>query len=342
MRYDEKEKQLGRERIIEQLQENEKLKDKVNRELEQKVVERTSEIMEQKEEIESQRDEIEAQRDMVFEQKKELTDSIAYAQRIQAAILPSKSYMDEHIPDYFVLFKPRDIVSGDFYWIKEVDSSIVIVAADCTGHGVPGAFMSMLGITLLTEQLGAGNIRQPGEILGQLRTKVKTMLDQEGGFREQKDGMDMAIAVIDQKKKELRFAGAYCPLYLVRQKEMVDGSEPGSETSLEVGSTLLYEVKGDRQPIGIHWQETDFTTHVVPLKEQDSIYVFSDGFVDQFGGDDRKKFKTPKFKELLLSVHAETMERQKQLLEERFENWRANTEQIDDVCVIGVRIPGSK
>ena len=338
MRLDEQEKKIAQKLIIDQLKENEKLKDKVNRELEQKVQERTSEIREQKEEIESQRDEIEAQRDMVFAQKKEITDSISYAQRIQAAVLPHKSYMDEVVPEYFVLFKPRDIVSGDFYWIKEVNNSVVIVAADCTGHGVPGAFMSMLGITLLNEQLGKGRIDKPGEILGQLRAKVKEMLMQEGTIQEQKDGMDMAIAVIDKEKKELQFAGAYNPLYLVRQKELVSGKEIGSEESVEGDHSRLFELKGDKQPIGIHWEEKMFTDQVVKLKETDSVYVFSDGFVDQYGGGDRKKFKTQKFKELLLSVQAASMEKQKQILEETFESWRGNIEQIDDVCVIGIRI----
>ncbi len=282
--------------------------------------ERTREISEQKEEIVSQRDEIEAQRDLLFDQKKEITDSIGYAQRIQAAILPHKSYLDRVIPEYFVLFKPRDIVSGDFYWIKEVDSSIVIVAADCTGHGVPGAFMSMLGITLLNELFVEGRTSRPGDIMEQLRTKVKAMLVQEGNIRDQKDGMDMAIAVINKEKKHLQFAGAYNPLYLIRN-----------------GSQLI-ELKGDKQPIGVHWEETEFRNQVVELKENDSIYVFSDGYVDQYGGEDRKKFKTRKFKELLLSVQSESMEKQKQIIDNAFEKWRGNTEQIDDVCVIGVRI----
>ena len=203
LRQDEQEKKIAQKRIIDQLKENEKLKDKVNRELEQKVQERTREISEQKEEIEAQRDEIEAQRDLVFASKKEITDSIAYAQRIQAAILPHKSYLDKLLPEYFVIFKPRDIVSGDFYWIKEVGSSLVVVAADCTVHGVPGAFMSMLGITLLNELFVEGRSNNPGEILGQLRSKVKAMLVQEGSIRDQKDGMDMAIAIIDREKKEL-------------------------------------------------------------------------------------------------------------------------------------------
>jgi serine phosphatase RsbU (regulator of sigma subunit) len=319
LRLDELEKKIAQKRVIDQLTENEKLKDKVNRELDQKVQERTREIRDQKEEIESQRDEIEAQRDLVFAQKKEITDSIGYAQRIQAAILPHKTYLDKLIPEYFVLYKPRDIVSGDFYWIKEVDSSIVIVVADCTGHGVPGAFMSMLGITLLNELFVEGRTNSPGEILGELRTKVKAMLVQEGNIRDQKDGMDMAIALINMEKKELQFAGAYNPLYLIRQGELI-------------------ELKGDKQPIGIHWEETKFKDHVVKLKENDSVYVFSDGYVDQYGGNDRKKFKTHKFKELLLSVQSKSMEKQKQEIENTFEAWRGNMEQIDDVCVVGVRV----
>jgi len=319
LRQDAQEKKMAQKRIIHQLQENEKLKDKVNRELEQKVQERTREISEQKEEIKSQRDEIEAQRDLLFTQKKEIIDSIGYAQRIQAAILPHKAYLDRVIPDYFILFKPRDIVSGDFYWIKELGSSLVIVAADCTGHGVPGAFMSMLGITLLNELFVEGRSNLPGEILGELRTKVKAMLVQEGNIRDQKDGMDMAIAIINQEKKELQFAGAYNPLYLIRGSELI-------------------ELKGDKQPIGIHWEETEFRNQVVELKENDSVYVFSDGYVDQYGGDHRKKFKTQKFKELLLSVQSEPMEKQKLLIEETFELWRGNREQIDDVCVVGVRV----
>jgi serine phosphatase RsbU (regulator of sigma subunit) len=338
MRMDEKEKKIAQKKIIDQLIENEKLKDQVNRELEQKVQERTREISEQKEEIESQRDEIEAQRDLLFSQKKEITDSIGYALRIQVAILPHKTLLDKVIREYFVLFKPRDIVSGDFYWIKEVESKIVAVVADCTGHGVPGAFMSMLGITLLNELFVEGNIGKPAAILELLRTKVKSMLVQEGNIRDQKDGMDMAIAVIDQKRRELQFAGAYNPLYLIREMEQVTGNEPVSKSPVKGDGAMLFELEGDKQPIGIHWEETGFTNHTMALKENDSIYLFSDGFVDQYGGDQRKKFKTGRFKELLLSVQSDSMAKQEKVLEETFENWRGPYEQIDDVCVIGIRV----
>jgi len=174
--------------------------------------------------------------------------------------------------------------------------------------------MSMLGITLLNELFGEGRIDKPGAILGQLRSKVKAMLVQEGNIRDQKDGMDMAIAVIDKERRELQFAGAYNPLYHIREKGQVTGKETGSETALQGKDSLLFEYKGD------------------------SIYVFSDGFVDQFGGSQRKKFKTQKFKNLLLKIHSEPMEMQKKILEETFEKWRGNIEQIDDVCVIGVRV----
>ena len=214
----------------------------------------------------------------------------------------------------------------------------MIVAADCTGHGVPGAFMSMLGITLLNELFGEGRIDKPGEILAQLRTKVKAMLFQEGNIRDQKDGMDMAIAVTDKERKELQFAGAYNPLYLIRKKEQLTGKDFGSESGLEGKSAMLFEFKGDKQPIGVHWEETDFTNQLIRLKKGDTLYVFSDGFVDQFGGSLRKKFKTQKFKDLLLEIQSETMEKQKNLLENTFEKWRGNIEQIDDVCVIGVRV----
>lgn len=176
------------------------------------------------------------------------------------------------------------------------------------------------------------------EILGQLRAKVKEMLVQQGSIHDQKDGMDMAIAILDKEKRELQFAGANNPLYLIRNREQLNGDEFDSGATVETDNSLLFELKGDKQPIGIHWEETDFTSHLIKLQEYDTIYLFSDGYVDQYGGENRKKFKTPRFKELLLSVQAESMDRQKQLIDNAFESWRGNIEQIDDVCVIGLRV----
>lgn len=259
---------------------------------------------------------------LVLEQQKAITDSISYAQRIQKAVLPSPSYIDNILPDYFTIFKPKDIISGDFYWVREIDGFRVVIVADCTGHGVPGALMSMLGITLLNEQFRTSGIRQPGVILGHLRSKVKEIMAQEESASDQKDGMDMAIAIIDHEKKELQFAGADRNLYLCRMNEEYE----------------LMTIKGDNQPIGVHWEETEFTNHLIKIRELDTIYLFSDGFVDQYGGKKRKKFKTRNFKKLILSVQAEAMKDQGKLIEEAFDAWRGNYEQIDDVCVLGVRL----
>lgn len=331
MKVDELEKKVAQERVIEQLRENEKLKDQVTRELEQKVNERTREILDQKEEIEAQRDEIEAQRD-------QLTDSISYAERIQSAVMPHKEYLDDVMPEYFVLFQPRDIVSGDFYWIKEVKDKLVVVAADCTGHGVPGAFMSMLGIAFLNEQISKSQVKKPGEILNSLRDKMKETMSQEGKRFEQQDGMDMAMAIIDKNRQELHFAGAYNPLYIIRAKSQESDKNLEQYLNLENDSFGLYEVKGDRQPIAIHALEVDFETRKIALQKGDTLYLFSDGFVDQKGGPDRRKFLSINFKKTLLGIQSESMAAQKKGLENTMEKWRGKSEQIDDILVIGIRV----
>lgn len=259
---------------------------------------------------------------LVLQQKQAITDSISYAKRIQKAVLPSPAYIDNILSDYFTIYKPKDIISGDFYWIREIDGYKVIIVADSTGHGVPGALMSMLGVTLLNEQFRTFGIRQPGVILGHLRSKVKEILAQEESVNDQKEGFDMAIAIIDPKKKELQFAGANRPLFLFRKDD----------------DYQLYQIKGDKQTIGANWEETIFTNQLIKLQDHDSLYLFSDGFVDQFGGEKRKKFKSRNFKKLLQSVQTESMKNQKKLIVKAFDNWRGSHEQIDDVCVLGLRV----
>ena len=267
-----------------------------------------------------------------------ITDSISYAQRIQHAILPSPQMLDALMPEHFVLLRPKDIVSGDFYWVKEVQDHLVIVGADCTGHGVPGAFMSMLGITMLNDLIGERCYNAPSAILEQLRLKVKDMLVQEGGSEEQKDGMDMALVILNKTTKELHYAGANNPLYVIRNKELAVNGELAQYASVENDDYRLYELKGDKQPVGVHWEESSFTTHSIFLKEQDTFYLFSDGFVDQFGGENRKKYKSLNFKKLLLSLQGEPMQKQGQAIESAFISWMGNHEQIDDVSVIGVKV----
>lgn len=337
MRMSEKQRLESQEKLVVQLQENEKLQEKVNRELEQKVKERTQEIVQQKEEIETQRDDLARQRDLVEGQKQEITDSITYARRIQTAVLPSTEELEELLPEHFVLFKPRDIVSGDFYWIKQIKNFTILVAADCTGHGVPGAFMSMLGVSMLNEIVGRSRLDSAGEFLDRLRQKVKTTLSQEGKEMEQKDGMDMGLAILDKESNEMQYAGAFNPIYIVRKASSSKDKELESFKSLEEDGRVLYEVKGDRQPISIYLQESNFKTNYIKLKKDDTLYMFSDGYADQIGGPNEKKFMIKTFKKLLLGIQNQSMLEQKKILDSTLEEWKQEVKQVDDILVFGIR-----
>jgi serine phosphatase RsbU (regulator of sigma subunit) len=284
-------------------------------------------VVEQKEEIETQKEEIEAQldlatlqRDTISNQKELILDSIHYAKRIQSAILPPSQLLKEHLSDHFILFKPRDIVSGDYYWAREKDQKLLIAVADCTGHGVPGGFLSMLGISSMNEIVNRSTVLNPGEILEQLREVVIASMHQTGSRDEAQDGIEIALCVIDLKKKSMDYAGANRPLYLVR-----DGS--------------VQHIRPDRMPIGIYEQDpVPFKKHTIKLKKGDSIYLFSDGYVDQLGGPLRKTFRAINFRKLLLEVQDQPMEKQKAILLENMALWQGEVEQIDDVLVMGIRI----
>jgi serine phosphatase RsbU (regulator of sigma subunit) len=283
-------------------------------------------VKERTEEIERAKEEIESQRDAAFRQRKEIMDSINYAKRIQQAVLPSDEFAADILGEHFILFKPRDIVSGDFYWIKKLKNFTAVVAADCTGHGVPGAFMSMLGSSFLNEIVTRRSLDSAGEILDNLRQKIKTSLGQTGASGEQKDGMDISFFIIDNETLELQYAGAYNPLYIIRKD---DSEESGYK---------LIRLKADRQPIGIHIREKEFTNHIFRLQKGDSLYAFSDGYIDQFGGEAGGKFKTARFKNLLIDIQDKSMQEQHDILEHSFEKWKGDLEQIDDVLVIGMRM----
>jgi serine phosphatase RsbU (regulator of sigma subunit) len=285
-------------------------------------------LAQQKLEIETQRDEIAAQRDLVtsqrdqiVKQKEEITDSIHYASRIQSAILPPEEFRQELMHEHFVLFKPRDIVSGDFYWIANKNGKNVIVGADCTGHGVPGAFMSMLGVSFLHQIVNEFEELSAANILNQLREQVIRSLHQTGKEGENKDGMDITLLVIDEKTQELEFAGAYNSCIIIRNGE-------------------VNELKADRMPIGIYSEKSGelFKSQKFQLQKNDTIYCASDGYEDQFGGPEGKKLKAKAFKEILLSIQDKSMSQQKEYLENFMMEWRKGYEQVDDVLVIGMRI----
>ncbi len=283
-------------------------------------------LEEQNEQINKQKGEIEKQRDLANKQKKDITDSIEYASRIQNALLPPDYLMEKSLQDYFILFKPRDIVSGDFYWMTEKDNKLIMAAADCTGHGVPGAFMSMLGIAFLNEIVNkiVENEHvyslQANEILNQLRSYIIESLHQSQDNTESKDGIDIALTIIDFNTQKIQYAGAHNPLYLVRNNEVT-------------------VKKADRMPVAIHKKaDQPFTNHEIEFQDQDTIYIFSDGFHDQIGGKKGRKFMSGKFKKYLLEIHKEPMEKQKELLNNKFEEWRNGYQQLDDILIIGAKL----
>jgi len=267
--------------------------------LEQKVIERTKQIE---------------------QQKLNITDSIHYASRIQNALLPPAEELEQLFPSYFIYNKPKDIVSGDYYWVSTRDSQVVLAMADCTGHGVPGAFMSIMGINLLNEIVSRTEVLTANLVLNELRDQLVRLLRQKGDKDEAKDGMEMALCVIDYDNHALQYSGAFRPMYLIRNKQ-------------------LHVIKGDRMPIGIYYdEEVPFTNNEVPFEKDDIIYLFTDGYVDQIGGGSRKTFRSKRFKQLLLNIHQMPVNKQKAILEQVHDEWRDGSEQIDDITIMGIRL----
>jgi serine phosphatase RsbU (regulator of sigma subunit) len=272
-------------------------------------------IQEQKQEVEQQKEVVEAAHYELEEKNQEIIDSITYAKRIQSAILPPVKLVKEYLKESFILYKPKDVVAGDFYWMEHEDGKVIFAAADCTGHGVPGAMVSVICNNALNRSVREYGLTKPGEIL----TKTREIVIQEFEKSEEdvKDGMDIALCSLEGNK--LQYAGAHNPLWVIRKAKII-------------------ETKANKQPIGKFDNPEPYTTHSFDLQKGDSIYIFSDGYVDQFGGEKGKKFKAKAFRELLLSIQGKEMEMQKTIIDEAFETWKGSLEQIDDVCVIGVRI----
>ncbi len=290
---------------------------KIKKEANIRLEEKNRTISRQKDEIERQRDLAAAQRDQIAYQKKHIEDSIMYAKRIQTALIPSLELFSDKL-EHFVLYKPLAIVSGDFYWVSTVEKKQIIIAADCTGHGVPGAFMSMLGVTMLNEIVNSKGIIMPDQIAENLRQGVIKSFNQVVDEDSLKDGMDIAVCTVDFETDTLWFTGANCPLYLVRGGELI-------------------HYRGDKMPIAIHYRMQPFTLHKIELKKNDQFYVFSDGFADQFGGPKQKKFMSMQLKRTLVEMNDTPMLKQAEELDKIFEEWRGDSPQVDDVTLIGVK-----
>ncbi len=291
-------------------------------------------LAQQKEQISKQRDEISKQHEIVLEQKKEITDSINYAKKIQEAMLPAITTLNKILAEHFIFFRPKDIVSGDFFWATETNEWIIVTAADCTGHGVPGAFMSMLGISFLNEIVRKEEVTTASEILNHLRKYVIEALKQTGEEGTQKDGMDMSIVAINKDHKRACWAGANNPLWIIRNENINKEYDDLSE--------MVEELKADKMPVAVYIKMDEFTNHDIVLNSGDRLYMFSDGLPDQFGGENGKKFKYKPFKRLLASTTNTSMQEQGKLLEQAFYDWlnyeEQHWEQIDDVVVVGIKI----
>ncbi len=261
------------------------------------------------------------QHDQIAHQNTIITDSIEYARRIQSALFPQEKFLKRVLAEHFIYMKPKNIVSGDFYWVSEKDDKTIIAVSDCTGHGVPGAFMSMLGIAFLNEIVNKSKTIQANSVLDQLRENIIDSLHQEYGVKGSKDGMDMALCIIDRKTLKMQYAGAYNSVFVIREKE-------------------VHEIKADKMPIGIHAVKVDkgFANQEFELRKQDMLYLFSDGYVDQFGGERGLKFKHKLFKDLLINISDKSMDNQKTEIEKTMGKWQGDHSQLDDMMIMGVRI----
>ena len=268
--------------------------------------------------IKYQKEQIQEQYDFVINQNMKIVEILNYARRIQNALLPSDETIKKLIKEYFILFKPKEIVSGDFYWITRKKGKIMMAAADCTGHGVPGAFMSMLAIAFLNEIANTIKDLSPATILNELREHIVHTLKQDTKKITTMDGLDIALCVIDTENHEIQFAGANNPLYVVHNGELI-------------------EYPSDKMPIGFAYEYHEFTNKTIKLTKDDTFYIFSDGYMDQFGGEKNKKFSPHRFQKLITDIHDKPMEEQKGILYMTLEEWKGEKDQIDDIIIIGFR-----
>jgi tetratricopeptide (TPR) repeat protein/serine phosphatase RsbU (regulator of sigma subunit) len=305
-----------------------------------KVTQRQKGIIEtQKTEVEQQKEKVDEAYEQLEEKNTEILDSINYAKRIQSAILPPDKLVKEYLQNSFILYKPKDIVAGDFYWMEPTKNGILFAAADCTGHGVPGAMVSVVCNNALNRSVREYGLTDPGKILDKTREIV--IQEFEKSEDEVKDGMDIALCSLTGNT--LQYAGAHNPLWIItkdseRHAELIEAANGSIFRLTQDDPTTIIDIKANKQPIGQFDTPLPYTTHTIELQKGDSVYIFSDGYVDQFGGERGKKFKPKALRQLMLSIQDQPMDQQRELINQTFEKWRGDLEQVDDVCVIGVKI----
>lgn len=286
------------------------------------IARQSLEIRFQKEKIENQHREALSQRDLIYSQNRSITESIYYARRIQQTILPPKSTLEAILKDYFIFFRPRDIVSGDFYWIDQIGDKVIIAVADCTGHGVPGGFLSMLGITMLSDAVGQSPELDPATILNQLRHLYLKSQRHQTEETKHTDGMDVSLCILDRGQMSLQYAGAYSSLLIFRNQSLI-------------------EIVGDRMPIGYHFKmKGNFSTKQLELLPGDKLYLFTDGITDQLGGNNPevKKYSMKRYRQQLTEIGDKPMDQQRSLIEKSFDDWRNGYDQTDDILVLGFAV----
>lgn len=291
-------------------------------------------------ELQRSREELKAKNKELFKKNKHISDSVNYARRIQEAALPDTYFVNEILPEHFVIYKPKDVVSGDLYWLKQVKNKAVVAVGDCTGHGVPGAFMSMLGLSFLNEIIYDIGDYSPAMILEALRNKIKKILKRN--YDQLQDSIDMSLAIIDHENYEMYFSGANAYTFIARQGDFPESEDEEAFKTYPMENTTIIQLKGNRQTVGFNKKEHEFKTQKIILKPNDMLYMLSDGYIDQLGGEKIKRFTRKRFLKIVDNVYNKPVDEQKEIFEKHFDEWKSTyTEQLDDNVILGFKVQES-
>lgn len=291
-------------------------------------------------ELQRSREELKAKNKELFKKNKHISDSVNYARRIQEAALPDTYFVNEILPEHFVIYKPKDVVSGDLYWLKQVKNKAVVAVGDCTGHGVPGAFMSMLGLSFLNEIIYDIGDYSPAMILEALRNKIKKILKRN--YDQLQDSIDMSLAIIDHENYEMFFSGANAYTFIARQGDFPESEDEEAFKTYPMENATIIQLKGNRQTVGFNKKEHEFKTQKIILKPNDMLYMLSDGYIDQLGGEQIKRFTRKRFLKIVDNIYTKPVDEQKEIFEKHFDDWKSTyTEQLDDNVILGFKVQES-